>query len=148
MIDILYIEDDELDVQLARSALEHVCSPGLFNLSVVDDGEKALQFLKKHEPYEKTAFPDIVLLDLNLPKVQGRDILRFIKETSDLKKIPVIVLTTSQLQEDIDASYTLGANGYLTKPSELAEYRAKFKAICDFWIGRASLPTKSAHATS
>jgi CheY-like chemotaxis protein len=85
----------------------------------------------------------MVLLDLNLPRVHGRDVLRTIKETELLKKIPVIILTTSQRQQDIDESYSLGASGYVTKPSELADYRHKFKAISDFWFASVNLPSKA-----
>ena len=143
LIDILYVEDDELDVQLAKTALEYVSKPGTFAIHVVDDGEKAMQFLNKIGEYEKAVSPDIILLDLNLPKVHGRDVLKSIKETDRFRKIPVIILTTSQLQEDIDISYALGASGYLTKPSELLDYREKFKAFNDFWLTRVSLPSKS-----
>jgi CheY-like chemotaxis protein len=141
-IDILYVEDDELDVQLAKTALDYVSKPGAFRIHVVDDGEKALQFLHRAEPYQDVISPDMILLDLNLPKLHGRDVLRSIKDTEKFKKIPVIVLTTSQLQEDVDESYSLGASGYLTKPNELNDYRQKFKAISDFWFNSVNLPSK------
>ena len=141
-IDILYVEDDELDVQLATTALDFVSKPGAFKIHVVDDGEKALQFLKRAAPYQDAISPDMILLDLNLPKLHGRQVLRAIKETERLKKIPVIILTTSQRQEDVDQSYSLGASGYLTKPNELTDYRQKFKAISDFWFNSVNLPSK------
>ncbi len=141
-IDILYVEDDDLDVQLVKTALEYVAKPGTFRMHVVDDGEKALQFLNRTDGYCDVASPDMILLDLNLPKVHGREILRSIKEAKHLKKIPVIILTTSQLQEDVDESYSLGASGYLTKPNELSDYRQKFKAISDFWFSSVNLPSK------
>lgn len=141
-LDILYVEDDEMDVDLAKTAMQFVCDKERFKMQIVDDGEKAIQFLNRSEPYANAPAPDVILLDLNLPRVHGRDVLKTIKQSDRFKKIPVIVLTTSQRQEDIDESYMLGANGYLSKPNELAEYQRTFKAICEFWFNKASLPTR------
>lgn len=133
-VDILYVEDDVMDVDIAKTALGLVCEPHLYNMAVMEDGEKAVKFIENPENPSGSPRPDLILLDLNLPKVHGREVLRKIKGSKDYKNVPVIVLSTSRVQRDIDETYELGACAYLTKPNELDGYKETFKAICDFWF--------------
>lgn len=135
---VLLVEDNPGDVELTRDALK---DGKLFvNLSVVEDGEKALQFLRRAEPYPNAPRPDLILLDLNLPRKDGREVLAEIKQDPLLRNIPVVVLTTSDAERDIARSYDLGCNCYATKPVGLDEFTGIVKAIESFWLTVVKLP--------
>mgnify|MGYP001569239482 CR=1 FL=1 len=139
-IEILLVEDNPGDVRLAREALKD--GKVLNNLMVAEDGEVALQMLRKEGKYRDSTTPDIVLLDLNLPKKDGLEVLQEIKSDPDLKVIPVVILTTSESDEDILKSYKLHANCYITKPVDLLQFLQVIKTIESFWVSIVSLPTK------
>lgn len=137
-IEILLVEDNPGDVDLTREALEI----GKLNniLHVVDDGEEAMAFLRREGQYAKTSRPDLVLLDLNLPRKNGREVLAEIKSDADLKRIPVVILTTSKAEEDILKTYNLHANCYVTKPIDLDQFIKVVHAIEEFWLTIVKLP--------
>jgi CheY-like chemotaxis protein len=108
----------------------------------VKDGVEALSLLKREGEYAETPTPDLLILDLNLPRKDGRSVLKEIKSDPKLSKIPVVVFTTSQANSDVMRSYQLGANCYLRKPGNLHDYRAVVQSMADFWLGFASLPQK------
>lgn len=137
-IEILMVEDNPGDVRLTREALKD--GKVLNALHVVEDGVAALDFLFKRAPYENAARPDLVLLDLNLPKLDGRQVLAAIKSDPDLKVIPVVVLTTSEAEEDILSAYQLAANCYVTKPVDLHQFNRIVQAIEGFWLTIVKLP--------
>jgi len=137
-VGILLIEDNPGDVRLAIEALK--ASEVAHNLHVVGDGVEALQFLYRKGKYGDAPRPDIILLDLNLPKKDGREVLAEIKQDEDLKRIPVVVLTTSEAEEDILKVYNLHANCYVKKPSELDQFIKHMRAIQDFWFDTCNLP--------
>ncbi len=137
-IDILLVEDNPGDADLARDALEN---SKLHNeLHVVGDGMEAMDFLHKKGKYTNAPRPDLVLLDLNLPKKDGRQVLAEIKEDPDLKRIPVVILTISKDEEDILKSYNLHANCFITKPIDLSQFMRVVKSIEDFWLTIVKLP--------
>lgn len=138
MFPVLLVEDNPGDVELTRSALED--GKILVDLHVVDDGEKALRFLRREEPYQTAVRPGLILLDLNLPRKDGREVLSEIKKDPHLKNIPVVVLTTSDADADIARSYDLGCNCYATKPVGLDEFTKIVKAIESFWLTIVKLP--------
>lgn len=127
---ILLVEDLPADALLVRTALEE----GRFycSLDVVEDGEQALAYLHGEIPGAKR--PDLVLLDLNLPRLNGREVLRAMKDDADLRLIPVVVLTTSDVERDVEASYSLGAVGFVTKPLDVAEFFQAVHAIENYWF--------------
>ena len=135
---ILLVEDNPGDAELAKEALES--SKFLNELHIVDDGVKAMAFLKKQPPYQDMPRPDLILLDLNLPKKDGREVLSEIKSDDALKTIPVVILTTSQSDEDILKSYKLHANCYITKPLDLKQFFDVVKNIKNFWMSIVVLP--------
>lgn len=139
-IDILLVEDDPGDVELTREGLREATM--LVNLHVVDDGEKALKFLRKEPPYAEAVRPDIVLLDLNMPRKDGKEALREIKGDPALRSIPVVVLTTSEAEADIAACYDLGANCYITKPISFAAFTKVVAMIEEFWFTIVRMPAK------
>ncbi|MDH5666909.1 MAG: response regulator [Nitrospira sp.] len=139
-IDILLVEDNAADVRLAREALVEVKVP--HHLHTVNDGEAALGFLRKAAPYADVPRPDLILLDLNIPKTHGLEVLKQIKNDPELFKIPVIVLTSSKAQEDVAASYGNYANSYVTKSVELEDYLRAMARLDDFWCTIAMLPSK------
>jgi len=141
-IEILLVEDNPGDADLAREALEN--SKILNTLSVVDDGEKALAFLHRNGKYAQAPRPDLILLDLNLPKKNGREVLAEIKSDENLKRIPVVILTASKDEEDILKSYNLHANCYITKPIDLHQFVRVVRAIEDFWLTIVKLPPNGA----
>ncbi len=141
-IEILLVEDNPGDADLAREALEH--SKILNRLSVVDDGEKALDFLHRNGKYVEAPRPDLILLDLNLPRKNGREVLAEIKSDEDLKRIPVVILTASKDEEDILRTYNLHANCYITKPIDLHQFVRVVRAIEDFWLTIVKLPPNGA----
>ena len=141
-VNILLVEDNPGDSDLAREALES--SKLNNNLQVVDDGEKAMAFLRREGPYAKAPRPDLILLDLNLPKKDGRQVLAEIKSDNALKRIPVVILTTSRAEEDVIKSYNLHANCYITKPIDLNQFLHVVRSIENFWLSIVVLPPKEA----
>ena len=139
-IDILLVEDSPADVRLTREALKE--AKVLNALHVVQDGIAALAFLRKQGQYAASPRPDLILLDLNLPKKDGREVLAEIKQDEDLKRIPVVVLTTSRAEEDIVRSYDLHANAYVTKPVDLAQFLKVIQSLEEFWLAVVTLPTQ------
>lgn len=137
-IEILLVEDNPGDVRLTREALRDVKIRN--SLSVVEDGVEAMQFLRREGPYVDAPRPDIVLLDLNLPRMDGMEVLAEIKADPDLKSIPVVVLTTSQADEDILRSYKLNANCYVSKPVDFDQFIRVVQSIEDFWLTIVKLP--------
>ena len=138
--EILLVEDNPGDVRLTREAMAE--ANVLNNLHVAADGEQALQFLNREGPYQDAPRPDLILLDLNLPRKDGREVLRVIKSTAELKRIPVVILTTSKADEDIARTYDLHANCYITKPMDLDQFINVVKHIEGFWLGIVALPEK------
>lgn len=137
-IEILLVEDNPADVRLTREALKEAKVGN--NLHVVEDGVDALRFLRREDEYSDVPRPDLILLDLNLPKKDGREVLEEIKADPTLKTIPVVVLTTSHAEEDIVRSYNLHANCYVTKPVDLDQFIRIVKSIEDFWLTIVRLP--------
>ncbi|MGM0588974.1 MAG: response regulator [Bacteroidota bacterium] len=137
-VEILLIEDNEADVRLTREGIKEAKINN--NLSVVRDGEEAMDYLHKRNGFEDVPRPDLVLLDLNLPKKDGREVLEEIKSSEDLRRLPVVVLTTSEAEKDIVKSYELHANCYVTKPLGLDQFVEVIKAIEDFWFSIVKLP--------
>ena len=139
-IDILMVEDDPGDVRLTREALKG--SKVLHSLNVVEDGVAALDYLRKAPPYAGRSAPDIVLLDLNLPRKDGREVLAAMKQDAALRTIPVVILTTSQAEEDVLRAYNLNANCYVTKPVDFDQFMRIVRTIEDFWLTVVTLPPK------
>lgn len=137
-IEILLVEDNPGDARLTREALKEGKIRN--NMSVVGDGEEALAFLRRENSHADAPRPDLVLLDLNLPRKDGREVLEEIKEDPDLKRIPVVVLTTSKAEEDILRTYNLHANCYINKPVDLDQFINVVKSIEAFWFSVVSLP--------
>ena len=139
-IKILLVEDNPGDVRLTKEALKEAKVRN--QLSVVEDGVAAMEFLRREGGHADAERPDLILLDLNLPKKDGREVLEEIKQDDDLKRIPVVVLTTSRAEEDILKSYNLHANCYVTKPVDLDQFINIVKSIEDFWLTIVRLPTE------
>ena len=137
-IEILLVEDDAGDVRLTMEALKR--AKVLNHLSVVGNGVEALAFLRRQGKYAQAPFPDLILLDLNLPKKDGRAVLAEIKADPDLKRVPVVILTTSQDEQDILHAYNTHANCYITKPVDLKQFLAVVEAIDGFWLTIVKLP--------
>jgi CheY-like chemotaxis protein len=137
---ILLVEDNPGDVDLVRVAIEDnkVCN----ELYVATDGVEALAFLHREGKFADAPRPDLILLDLNLPRKDGREVLAEIKSDEQLKRIPVVVLTTSKQEEDILKVYNLNANCYVTKPLDLDQFLHVVKSIDSFWFGIVALPTE------
>lgn len=140
-VEILLVEDNAGDARLAREGLRQCRIPHA--LHVVDDGVKAMDFLHRHHEYTTAPRPDLILLDLNMPRKDGREVLREIKQDAGLMTIPVVILTTSGANEDVNNTYSLHANCYVTKPLELREFLEVMKSILDFWFSTVSLPSRS-----
>lgn len=138
VVEILLVEDNYGDVRLAQEALKE--SKVANNLHVVEDGVEALAFLRREGKYADVVRPDLVLLDLNLPRKDGREVLMEIKADDQLKHIPVVVLTVSEAEEDILKSYSLHANCYISKPIDLDQFLKVVKSIEDFWLTIVKLP--------
>jgi CheY-like chemotaxis protein len=140
IVDVLLVEDDPGDVELTREGLAagklHV------NLHTVDDGLQALSYLRREEPYADSVRPDIILLDLNLPRMDGRETLKEIKADACLRSIPVVVLTTSEADTDILKCYDLGASCYITKPVGFDAFLKVVKSLEDFWFTVVKMPPK------
>ncbi|MFP3965869.1 response regulator [Actinomadura fulvescens] len=137
-IEVLLVEDDPGDVLLTTEAFEH--NKVKNNLHVVNDGEQAMAFLRREEPYAGAPRPDLVLLDLNLPRKDGREVLEEIKDDEELRSVPVVVLTTSEADEDILRSYHLHANAYVTKPVDFDQFIRVVRQIDDFFVTVVKLP--------
>jgi len=138
-IEILLVDDDPGDTLITTEALQH--SKVTNNLHSVANGEEALAYLRREGPYADAARPDLVLLDLNLPRRDGREVLAEVKADDDLRRIPVVVLTTSQAEEDIVRSYDLHANAYVTKPVDFDRFVEVVRSIDDFYFTIVRLPT-------
>ncbi|MGH1485654.1 MAG: response regulator [Cellvibrionaceae bacterium] len=138
-IEILMVEDNPGDVELTREAL----ATGKFrnNLHITEDGEKALDFLYQRGEFTNAPRPDLVLLDLNLPKVSGREVLADVKSNDKLMSIPVVVLSSSEDARDIEATYELNANSFVTKPVRIEDFLQVAQAIEHFWIEIVKLPS-------
>jgi CheY-like chemotaxis protein len=139
-VDILMVEDDPGDVRLTREALKG--SKLLHSLNVVEDGVAALDYLRRNAPYQDAVRPDLVLLDLNLPKKDGREVLAAMKQDDALRAIPVVILTTSQAEEDVLRAYNLNANCYVTKPVDFDQFMRIVRTIEEFWLNVVTLPPK------
>ena len=136
--EILLIEDSPSDADLAREALGQ--GKILNNLHFVEDGVEAMKFLRRKEPYLRVPRPDLILLDLDLPKKTGVEVLTEIKTDQSLKLIPVVILSTSAAQEDIILSYSLHANCYITKPVDFVQFTKVIRLIEEFWLAVVQLP--------
>ncbi len=139
-IEILLVEDNPGDVRLTVEAFSGSAMANHF--TVASDGELALAMLRHEAPYEDAARPDIILLDLNLPKRDGREVLAEIKQDADLHRIPVIVLTTSWAERDVAATYDLNANCYIVKPVDFEDFIAAVRSIETFWFSTVKLPPR------
>jgi CheY-like chemotaxis protein len=144
-IDILLVEDSLPDVRLTEEALRDTRVP--HRLHVVYDGVQAMDFLRRREPWTDAPTPDLILLDLNLPRKDGREVLHDIGLDDELSQIPVVVLTTSEAEQDITQSYRLGANAFVTKPVDLDRFLEAVRSIENFWLETARL-TRPSKATS
>lgn len=137
-IQVLLVEDNPGDVRLTQEAFRDANSS--IQLHVAPDGVEAMAFLRKQDSYVNAPRPDLVLLDLNLPKMDGRELLHHIKQDENLKTIPTVILTTSDAEVDIIKSYQLQANCYLTKPVQLEAFESLVKSITDFWLTNVEFP--------
>jgi len=137
-VEFLLVEDNPGDVRLTQEALKD--SKVRNNLNVLGDGLSALAFLRRQPPYENAPRPDIILLDLNLPKMDGRELLSHIKADPKLKRIPVVVITSSEAEQDILRTYDLHVNCYVTKPVDLDQFIKVVQSIETFWLTIVQLP--------
>lgn len=140
-IELLLVEDNPGDARLAEETLKE--SKLLNRLHHVADGEQAMAFLRRQPPYEDAPRPDLIVLDLNLPKRDGRQVLQDIKDDQSLRSIPIVVLTISEAEEDILRSYDLHANCYITKPLDLEQFSRIVKSVEGFWFSVVTLPPQS-----
>jgi two-component system, chemotaxis family, response regulator Rcp1 len=142
-IEILLVEDNPGDVRLTKEALRE--GKVYSNLHTVKDGVEAMEYLRREGKYKDVPRPDIILLDLNLPRKDGREVLEEIKSDDKLKRIPVVVLTTSKAEEDVLRTYNLHANCYVTKPVDLEKFMVVVKTIDIFWLTVVTLPPNGKH---
>jgi chemotaxis family two-component system response regulator Rcp1 len=142
-IEILLVEDNPGDARLTGEALNE--GKVLNKMNVVEDGVEALAYLRHEAPYQTSVRPDIILLDLNMPRMDGRELLSIIKSDPELKCIPVVVLTTSKAEEDIFKSYDLHANCFITKPVDLEQFIEVVKSVEEFWFTIVKLPERKRH---
>jgi two-component system, chemotaxis family, response regulator Rcp1 len=140
-IEVLLVEDSPGDVRLTREAFRD--ANGAIHLNVANDGVEAMAFLRKTGKHVDAPRPDLILLDLNLPKMDGREVLAHIKDDESLKMIPTVILTTSDSEADIVKSYQLQANCYLSKPVQLDAFESLVKSINDFWLVKVKLPQQA-----
>ncbi|MGZ4732450.1 MAG: response regulator [Terriglobales bacterium] len=138
--EILMVDDNPADIDLTSEVLAQ--SKGHFHVNAVYDGAEAISFLRRQGKYAKAPVPDLVVLDLNLPRKDGCEVLSSIRADPGLARIPVVIFTTSQANSDIARSYQLGANCYLKKPGNLPEFIAVVQSMAEFWLGFASLPQR------
>jgi chemotaxis family two-component system response regulator Rcp1 len=143
-IHVLLVEDNEADVELTRDML--ASSKYDIKMSVARDGIEAIDFLSGTGKWSEPGQPTLILLDLNLPRKDGRQVLAVIKSHDQLRRIPVVVLSSSDSDKDITSCYNLGANSYIVKPLDLQAYRAVVRTLEDFWLGAASLPRCEGHS--
>ena len=143
LIQVLLVEDSLPDIELTLEALEEAKLAN--EVHVVRDGAEALAFIHRSEGYEDAPRPDLIILDLNLPKLSGQEVLEHLKTHAELRRIPVAVLTTSAAEVDVVRSYDLGANCYLTKPVDVEQFLKVVQSIEDFWFGVVRLPTRDRH---
>lgn len=134
------MDDNPADLDLTREVLDK--SKLHFHVSVVTDGEEAMSFVRRQAKYADAPDPDLIVLDLNLPRKDGRDVLSELKTNPDLSRIPVVIFTTSQASSDVSRCYELGANCYLRKPGNLPDFLAVVQSMADFWLGIVTLPHK------
>jgi CheY-like chemotaxis protein len=139
-IHILLVEDNEGDILLTQDAFEE--AKIINRLSVVKDGKKAIDFLTNQDEYANESMPDLILLDVNLPKKNGHEVLTYIKNDENLRRIPVIMLTTSSFKRDVNLAYENYANCYITKPIDVKEFVNVVTTIENFWISIVKLPVK------
>jgi chemotaxis family two-component system response regulator Rcp1 len=137
-LEVLLVEDNPGDVRLTQEAFRGA-NPSV-HLNVTSDGVEAMAFLRREGVHIHAPRPDLILLDLNLPRMDGREVLAHIKKDDGLKSIPTVILTTSEAQSDIAKSYQLQANCYLSKPVQLGEFESLVKSINDFWLTKVRLP--------
>ncbi len=137
-VTVLLVEDSPGDVRLTREAFRNANMA--IDLHVASDGVEALAYLRGEDGYSDSPRPDLILLDLNLPRMDGREVLANIKADDQLKSIPTVILTTSDSESDIAASYQLQANSFLSKPVQLEAFESLVKSINDFWLTKAKLP--------
>jgi CheY-like chemotaxis protein len=139
LVETLLVEDNEADIRLTRE----VFADGrvLNKLNVVRDGEEAMAFLKRRPPFQDAPRPDLVLLDLNLPRKDGREVLAEMKADEELRLIPVVILTTSRADTDVMRTYELHANCYIVKPVDLSQFISVVRSIEDFWLTLVRLPS-------
>jgi two-component system, chemotaxis family, response regulator Rcp1 len=142
-VEILLVEDSPGDVCLTQEGLKGAKIP--HRLHVVSDGEQAVSFLQRKQPFEKAPRPHLILLDLNLPKLNGCEVLAHIRKDPSLKRIPVVILTTSDAESDIQASYELQANSYVTKPVSFEQFMHAIKTIEGYWLELVKLPGGQIH---
>ena len=140
LVEILLVEDNPGDVRLTKEAMKEAKMRN--NLSVARDGVEAMAFLRREGEYADAPRPDVVLLDLNLPKKDGRSVLAEIKADPDLRRIPVVILTSSKAEEDVFNSYDLHANCYVTKPGDLEQFIEVVKSVGNFWVQIVKLPSE------
>jgi chemotaxis family two-component system response regulator Rcp1 len=138
--EVLLVDDNPADIDLTREAL-NACQLQ-FHINTACDGVEALSFLQRQGNYAEAPVPDLLVLDLNLPRKGGLQVLKQLKSDPKLSKIPVVVFSTSQAAADIGQSYQFGANSYLHKPGNLADFMAVVQSMAEFWLGFASLPKK------
>ena len=138
--EVLLVDDNPADVDLTSDVLAK--SKRHFHVQALPDGTEAISFLRHQGDYAEAPVPDLVVLDLNLPRKDGREVLAEVKSDPDLAKIPIVIFTTSQAASDISRCYELGANCYLRKPGNLPDFVAVVQSMADFWLGFASLPTR------
>jgi CheY-like chemotaxis protein len=141
-IELLLVEDDPGDVLMTTEALEE--SKLLVQLHIVRDGEEAVAFLRRQGDHAQAPKPDLILLDLNLPRLDGREVLAIIKGDPELRRIPVVILTTSEAEEDVLRSYDLHANAYVTKPVDFDAFCSAIRQIDDFFLSVVRLPPRTA----
>lgn len=139
-IEILLVEDNPGDVRLTQEALKEGKVMNVLN--TVGNGEEALAYLRRQGAYAQTTRPDLILLDLNLPRKSGQEVLAEIKDDPELRRIPVVILTVSEAEQDIIKSYNLHANCYITKPVNLEQFMEVIKTIEDFWLTVVMLPPR------
>jgi len=144
--EVLLVEDSSGDVRLTREAFRD--ANGSIHLHVVSDGVEAMAFLRQEGPYANALRPDLILLDLNLPRMDGREVLAHVKADDDLKMIPVVILTTSEAETDIVKSYQLQANCYLLKPVLFDDFVSLVRSINDFWLTKVRLPQQRRNGQS
>jgi len=138
-VEILLVEDNPGDVRLAQEAFKE--SKVRNNIYIAGDGVEAMEFLRKQGIYARAPRPDLILLDLNLPRKDGREVLAEVKQDPNLRRIPVVILTVSKAEEDVLKSYDLHANCYITKPIDLEQFLKVVKSVEDFWLTIVKLPS-------